>query len=331
LAEVGEAARGADVLDVGRDGPSAGPTTHGFKERLIAYKDLAKLEIFDVYLTVPLAASLLTADQFGTAESIAILVLMLFTQIGVVTAACALDDVAGIRDGIDTYTYGQDSNLRPLKRKPLVNNRLTEAQAIRYAYIAAGVGVACVAAAYAVADFEPRWAPLMVVAIVTCVLFYSWGPKLSYIGGQEFVVVLGVTFTLAGTYALLTGGMTWTVVLEGLLLGIWLMQLTAFANQHDREGDKRANRVTMAVRLDPSTYNRYLTTLYVLSLVTLAIGLVTEELPWELAPLAIPALVIQWIAFNAGVMRGDGLRARALSLTVLRAGWVALFVANLVA
>lgn len=331
MAEAGDAAQGADVLDLGRSGPSAGPTTHGFKERLIAYKDLAKLEIFDIYLTVPLAASLLTADQLGNGDSIPILLLMLFTQLGVLTAACALDDVAGVRDGIDTVTYGQDSALRKRKRKPLLDNRLIERQALRYAYTAAGIGVVCCAAAYVVADFDPSWAPLLAAAIVVAVLFYSWGPKLSYIGGQELVVVLGVTFTLAGTYSLLTGGMTWTVVLEGLLLGVWLMQLTAFANLHDREGDAHANRVTMAVRLDPSKYDRYLTSLYVLGLTALVAGLVTEELPWQLLPLLVPNLVLQGIAFRAGVLGDDGLRARATSLAVLRIGLVAIFVANLIA
>jgi 1,4-dihydroxy-2-naphthoate octaprenyltransferase len=307
------------------------PTTHGFKERLIAYKDLAKLEIFDVYLTVPLAASLLSSDEFGHASSIAILILMLIAQVGVLTAACALDDVAGVRDGIDTFNYGEDAKLRKRKRKPLLDNRLTERQALRYAYLAGAVGIAAFVASYAVADFEPRWVLLLAAVVVGAVISYSWGPKLSYIGGQELVVVLALTFTLAGTYALLTGGMTWTVVLEGLLLGIWLMQLTAFANLHDREGDRRANRVTMAVRLEPAAYNRYLSVLFVLGLGVLGAGLATEELPWQLTLLIVPALVLQWLAFRAGVLRNDGLRARATSMHVLRAGWLALFVANLVA
>jgi 1,4-dihydroxy-2-naphthoate octaprenyltransferase len=313
------------------DAGGAVATTEGFRERLVAYKDLAKLEIFDVYLTVPLAASLLSAEEAGSGSSIAILVLMLFTQVGVLTAACALDDVAGVRDGIDTFNYGVDSSLRKRKRKPLLDNRLTERQALRYAYIAAGVGVACCAAAYAVAGFEPWWVTLIVVACMASALFYSWGPKLSYIGGQELVVVLALAGTLAGTYALLTGGVTWTVALEGLLLGVWLMQLTAFANLHDREGDRHADRVTMAVRLDARGYRRYLVGLFVLGLAVLVAGLATGELPWELAPLMIPALVAQGGAFRAGVLGNDGLRARATSLIVLRAGWLALVVANLIA
>ena len=326
-----EAAGSANVAEAGRVERASVPTTHGFRERLIAYKDLAKLEIFDVYLTVPLAASLLSSEELGHGSSIAILVLTLAAQVGVLTAACALDDVAGVRDGIDTFNYAQDAQLRKRKRKPLLDNRLTERQALRYAYLAGGAGVAALVAAYAIADFEPRWMLLLAAAVVAVVLFYSWGPKLSYIGGQELVVVLALTFTLAGTYALLTGGMTWTVVLEGLLLGFWLMQLTAFANMHDREGDMRAKRVTMAVRLEPSKYSRYLTALFVLGLAVLAIGLVTEELPWELAPLIVPNLVLQWRAFRAGVLRGDGLLARATSLNVLRVGWLGLLLANLIA
>lgn len=307
------------------------PTTHGLKERLVAYKDLAKLEIFDIYLSIPLAGSLLSSHEFGRPRNIAILVLMLFTQVGVLTAACALDDVSGVRDGIDTFNYQEGDKLRKRKRKPLLDNRLTERQALRYAYVAAAVGVVCCAAAYAVADFKPSWLPILVVVVVAAVLFYSWGPKLSYVGGQELIVVLAFAFTLAGTYALLTGHMTWTVVLEGLVLGIWLMQLTAFANLHDREGDGRAGRVTMAVRLEPSAYRRYLIALFVLGLAVLVAGLVTGELPWQLAPLLVPALVMQWTAFRAGVLNDDGLRGRATSLTVLRLGWVALFVANLIA
>ena len=299
--------------------------------RTIAYKDLAKIDIFDDYLNVLLAWTLLSGDLAGDGRTIAILVLMLFMQVGLVTGACALDDIAGMRDGIDPYNYAQSGKQRSRKRKPLLEGRLTERQAMRYAVIAVAVGIGSLLGAYAVAGFEPWWILPAFAALAFGVVGYSWGPKLSYIGGQEIVVVLGYATTLAITYGMVTGEVTWTVVLEGALLGIWLMQLTAFANVHDREGDRRADRVTMAVRLDERVNRLYLIGLFVLGWVVLVVGIATGELPSELAIAGLPSLAVQLMALRAGIVRGDHLRARGLGIYVLRFGVFAMLAANLVA
>jgi 1,4-dihydroxy-2-naphthoate octaprenyltransferase len=301
------------------------------RERLVAYKHLAKFDMFDVFLTIPLAWTLVGFDAMLEPRTIAILVLSLIGVVGIRTAESALDDVAGLREGIDLANYMANPSVhRPKKRKPLIEGRLTEAQALRYAKLAVATGVVCAVAAFAVAGFEPSWVPFAAAFAAALVVSYSWGPKLSYIGGQELVVFLGVSFTLSMVYAVITHDLTWMVVSEGLVLGIWLSQPMIFANLPDIDADRQAGRITMAVRLEERAYRRFTAVFFALGWVVFAIALATGALPWWAAFAQLPALGVQVFAIRAWLRRHDPLLARHSCHYAYRAGLLGLAVTNLI-
>lgn len=296
------------------------------RERLVAYKDLAKLDFYDVYLSVPLAWTLLGTPT--DARAFVLLALMLVFNLGYLMAACALDDVQGIRDGIDTVNYDASATLRKRKRKPLVDDRLTERQALAFAWGSVLVAIVAGVAAFAVAGATPWWFVPLAATMMAIALGYSWGPKLSYVGGQELVIILGSALNLALMFAIVDGALTWTVVAEGVLLGCWLMQLTSFANVNDREGDRQAGRMTIPARLSVAGAQRFTAGLYVLGWVVLAAGLAAGVLPAWLLVLQLPVIAAQALALRAGIGRRDWLAARVACIRVYRLGWLSLVVAN---
>lgn len=296
-----------------------------------AYKDLAKLVEFGAFLLAPVAWSLLPHHDATAWRPTAIVALMLLVVVGVRTAESALDDVAGIRDGIDAVNYANVSQLRARKRKPILDGRLTESQALGYAAEAVTcAGVALLAAA-ALARFSTWWPVAVAIVMGAAVVGYSWGPRLSYRpGGQEFVVILGLTGMLCATYGMATGGdLTARVVVEGLILGVWLMQPVTFANVHDRDGDRQAGRKTMAVKLSPRGHRAYVLGLIALGW-ALAVGGALTVLPWWLLLLTLPAIALQASAAVAVSADRDPLRARRNCHRAYRVGAAGIVVANLI-
>lgn len=300
-------------------------------ERLRAYKDLAKLTEWGAFLSVPLVWSALDPDDRTTAFALGLLALSLVAQVGFRTAESALDDIAGVRDGIDIVNYAEASEHRVRARKPLLDGRLTEEQAKGYAYFAIGVAVAAFLAGLAIADFDPIWVPFAAAGAAFLVVTYSAGPKLSYHGGQEVVVISGLAVTTWCTYAVIEGSLSGAVATEGLLLGTWLMLPVTFANLHDVEGDRQAGRGTMAVRLSPEGNRRYTLALAALSGAILLAGIALDALPWWVVLFLVPCIAIQARALRAGLWRGQPLLARRLCHLAYRIGWLGLFCANLVA
>jgi len=304
--------------------------TPGIRRRIVAYKDLAKLTEWGAFLSVPLVWSLLDSHHWTAPRTFAILLLSLATQAGVRTAESALDDVAGVRDGIDVVNYAEASPHRARGRKPLLDMRLTEAQARRYAYTAAATGVVAFVIAFAVAGFAPFWAPLTAAFAATLVVTYSWGPKLSYHGGQELIVISGVAVSVITTFGLIEHSLTWPPVIEGLIMGIWLMQPVTFANMHDLDGDRQAGRQTMAVRLSAAANRRYILALFGLAWTIFVAALATGQLRWWFVLCLVPCMAIQSRALRAGVWGENFLLARRACHLAYRIGFVGFFCANLI-
>ncbi|HEV7806228.1 MAG TPA: prenyltransferase [Solirubrobacteraceae bacterium] len=304
---------------------------HGsVRERLIAYKDLAKLDVFDAYLCVPLAWTLLDGAQAVQPRTIALLVLLLLFNVGYLAAASALDDVQGVRDGIDIVNYSESGVLRKRKRKPLLDHRLSERQALRFSWTCVAASLLAAAAAFALAGAEPWWFAPLVVGTILLAINYSWGLKLSYLGGQDFVVIFGFALNFNVMMVLLTGGLSWIAVVEGVLLGCWLMHVGSWANNNDREGDLQARRMTSAARLSERGAQRYTAGLYVLGWAVLVAGVATGTLPWWFLPLQIPALAMQIAALRVGIGERNNLAARLAAMRSHRLGWAGLAVANLI-
>jgi 1,4-dihydroxy-2-naphthoate octaprenyltransferase len=302
----------------------------GLREQLVAYKDLAKLDVFDVYLSIPLAWTLLEATRATQAETFVVLALMLLFNVGYLAATCAFDDVQGIRDNIDQVNYTESATLRKRKRKPLLDNRLTEREAIRFGWASVLVAVLAGAGAFAVAGFEPWWfVPLAAVVIATAVS-YSWGPKLSYIAGQEFVFVAAMTMNLCVMVAITSGGLGWLAVLEGIVLALWVHLIAAFANINDREGDRQAGRMTVPVRLALFGALRFTAGEFVVAWALLAAGVATGVFGWWVVALQAPAIAMGLVALRAGILHLDALAGRLATIRVHRLSWLGFVVANLI-
>jgi 1,4-dihydroxy-2-naphthoate octaprenyltransferase len=317
------------VVRVSNSGTVA-TTGGGLRERLIAYKDLGKLEFVDVYFGVPLAWTLLAGTHAAQARTFGLLALMLVFNVALVAATEALDDVQGIRDGSDSVNYDESATLRKRKRKPLLDERLTERQALRFAWTCGLAAIVAGAGAFVLAGAEPWWFAPLAAALMVLVLNYSWGLKLSYHGGQELVVIVGGALNLCLMYAVVDGGLTWAVVVEGLLLGLWLMHVAEFANLNDREGDRQARRMTFTARLSIDGAYRFTVGLHALGWVVLAVGLGSGALPWWFLPLQLPCLAMQLVALRLAIVRGNWLAARLASIRVYRLGWLGLIVSNLI-
>lgn len=89
------------------------------------------------------------------------------------------------------------------------------------------------------------------VVSVACAVLYTGGPfPLAYVGlGEPFVVGFFGVAAVAGTYFVQRDVVTGEAVVLGLALGLVAGAILAVNNLRDREGDARAGKRTLAVRL----------------------------------------------------------------------------------
>ncbi|MCO5169840.1 MAG: 1,4-dihydroxy-2-naphthoate polyprenyltransferase [Planctomycetes bacterium] len=89
------------------------------------------------------------------------------------------------------------------------------------------------------------------VASVLCAVLYTGGPwPLAYVGlGEVFVVGFFGLAAVAGTVFVQTGAVGVEALVVGLALGLVAAAILAVNNLRDREGDARAGKRTLAVRL----------------------------------------------------------------------------------
>ena len=132
-----------------------------------AYARLAKLDVFDYYLAIPVVWTLVTTTDRLAVRVVATLALFLLGAVWVLASGVAFDDVTGYRDGSDAANYGPDAPARRLARKPLLTGALTPRDAIRFAWCSAAIGTVLWGLAIAIAPYRPGWA---IVATLVCLL-----------------------------------------------------------------------------------------------------------------------------------------------------------------
>ncbi|XKK40627.1 hypothetical protein HFP72_08790 [Nocardiopsis sp. ARC36] len=120
-----------------------------------AYARLAKLDIVDYYIGLPLVFAMTLPLLGARAETLGFLLLVLVAEVAVVAAMVSFDDVTGYRDGSDAANYGSDAARRRLARKPLVHGTLTEPQALRFGRAATAASVVLWALVVALARTGP--------------------------------------------------------------------------------------------------------------------------------------------------------------------------------
>lgn len=308
---------------LGRRGPGA-----SLRRTAAAYARLAKLDVYDYYLGLPLVWTLLPSSVRGEQGGLGLLALILLAEVAVAAAMVGFDDVTGYRDGSDAANYGSDAARRRLIRKPLVAGTLSEAQALRFSWAATAVGVALWAAAVAAAPHRPPWAVALAAVCTAASVQYSWGLKISYRGFQEiFLIGLGVGWVLV-PYALLTGEVTGLVIVQAVMFGFGPMLFGLYSNTNDVAGDRDAGRITVATMVPAGVHMAFITAMTAAQVLVMAGALAIGVAPWWFAVALIPILAMR-VSHLAIGSAGDILRARRIAIHAHRLTVVLLAVANL--
>lgn len=306
------------------------PTSAPARGALAAYARLAKLDIVDYYIGLPLVLAMLAPALRWEPRTLGLLALILLAEVAVVAAMVAFDDVTGHRDGSDAANYGSDAARRRLARKPLVAGTLTEPQALRFAWAATAVSAGLWALVVWAAPHRPVWAAALAALCVIASVQYSWGLKISYRGLQElFLIGLGVGWVLV-PYGLLTGELDGFVVVQALLFGFGPMLFGLYSNTNDAAGDRAAGRITVAARVP-----RGLNTAFIVAVTAAESALITGSFmagisPWWFPVVLAPVLVMRVTQLFIGFVRGDILLARRLAIHTHRVTVVLLIAAHLI-
>lgn len=95
--------------------------------------------------------------------------------------------------------------------------------------------------------------PILAIGVlgIACGLLYTGGPwPLAYVGlGEAFVLAFFGVAAVAGTVWVQTGSLAREALVVGVALGLVACGILAVNNLRDREGDARAGKRTLAVRL----------------------------------------------------------------------------------
>ncbi|MDI2027038.1 UbiA family prenyltransferase [Saccharopolyspora sp. TS4A08] len=291
------------------------------ESRFRSYLRLGKFDVYDYYLGILVVASAAPTEP-GT------LLLFLLGAVAVIVAGVAFDDITGFRDGSDLVNYGSDDRLRKKLRKPLVAGTLTEAEALRFAWGAAGIGALLWGAAILTAPHGPMWTVVLLAVVFAAALQYSYGLKLSYRGFQEaFLVVLGATLVLA-PYGLITGQFSGFVLVQAVLFGMGPLMFGVYSNTNDVDGDRAVARPTVAALTSRRGNARFIAALSVGEFLLGALASLTGVAPWWFALLLLPATALRARQYHLGFAVGDIMRARKLGFTAHRTCVALLVLAN---
>ncbi len=298
-------------------------------QRIGAFARLAKVQVWQHWYGIPVVWSLLPAQQAGSPRVIAMLALMLLSIVCVMGATAAFDDVSGWRDGTDMANYRQSNPVRSFHRKPLLTGEMSEAEALTFGRIALAVGLAAGVAPYLLGAVWSPWVLVVFLVIAMAAAQYSAGLRLSYAGGGELLLVIATSLTVVLPYASITGSMSWRVVLEGLLLGLFLLQVSAFSNTADAANDRLAHRRTLAARLPDKANRFFIASTFGAAWVLVLVGASVHALPVLLPLLLIAAWAINAVQLREGLVRRHWLGARTLGFRAFDAGCAGVVAANL--
>lgn len=284
------------------------------KDRARAYLKLAKLDIVDYYLALPVALSLLAPHYRSALRALPAFAVFLLGEVLVIASAVALDDVTGYRDGSDAANYSSDARRRRLARKPLLTGALPVRAAVRFGMAAAAGGALLWGLAALTAPCHPLWAVAAAGACLITSVQYSWGWKISYRGWQElFLLGFGTGMVLV-PYGLATGRITALAGWEAVLFGYGPMLFGLYSNTHDAAGDARVGRRTAAALLTPSGNAAFLTAATAAGAALVAAGPLAAAAPRWLPLALLPAPAAAAAALAVFLRRGDVLRARTLGM-----------------
>ena len=303
------------------DGPA--PRSGGLR----VFFELGKMRIVELWIGFFVGVTLLDAAALAAPRALAILGLILCVGVAVIAATCSLDDIVGVRDGVDQANHR--GGARWGVNKPILSGELSEARAFRFVHLLALVAVTGFAGVLALAWPLPTWLLVAMPAMMLIALNYSYGLKLSYRGGGELVILTGAAGTVLIPCALITREASPMLLTESLLVGLWHAQVVVFSNTQDAAGDRATGRMTIAARTTERGNRLYILGVFTCSAAVGVAGLVAGFLPVAYALALAPVWAVQLMQLRRGLGQRRWLDARLLGFRNVRLGVAALVVANL--
>jgi 1,4-dihydroxy-2-naphthoate polyprenyltransferase len=303
----------------------------GLRNTLSAYARLSNLKVYFQWVPALVAWSLLPAPLASSAGSLLVLLLFVLAVIAVACSAGALDDLQGLRDGLDSHTYSEDQPLRRTRGKPLVQGEIDERAAHRFALLVGAIGLSLGTIAVALGPHGPLWLIACWLLAAFAATQYSYGVKLSYHGAGELLLGLEAAAVMLIPLVALTGHVSPTGCFEAYMLGTLFAQVTVFSSSQDAEIDREFGRMTIAARVTPTANRRFILIVFVLGWTVTAVGFAFGALrPW-LALALLPSWSIQIVQLGHSGRQGRWLAARSLGWRAFDAGVLALVSVNLLA
>lgn len=307
----------------------AAPTGLLGSGKVAAYVRLAKLDIFDYYLGLLVVWSLLPVGARLSGRVLLTLLLFLVSEVLVVAAAVAFDDVQGYLDGSDATNYGPDAPARRLARKPLLTGELTVSEARQFGWAMVVGAVVTSAAAIAVAPVRPVWAVAVALVCLVVAVQYSWGLKLSYHGLGEVVLAgVGVAWVMA-PYGLVAGTAPGFLIVQALVFGMGPMLFGLYSNTNDVRGDTAAKRSTAAATLSARGNRGFVIGMSLLQMLIIVGAPAVGLAPWWFPLAMLPMMALRARQLAMGLEDDVILTARKLGITIHRVAVATLVVVNL--
>ncbi|MCE6993970.1 prenyltransferase [Saccharothrix sp. S26] len=299
-------------------------------QRVGAFARLGKASLFEIWLGPVLAWSLVIGTGVLDVRS-SLLCLLFFAAIAVgMWATHAFDDITGFKDGSDLRNYAPERNRSQVK--PLVHGHLTVRQAQTFAFVTAGLAVACIVGFAVVADFRPWWAFVGGLGVVVLGAQYSAGINFSYriVGGGETLTGVTLAASVWLPYAASLQRLDAVAVVQGILFGTWLVQVLICSNSADAEDDRKVGRRTVAA-LTSVRGNKVFVAVVFCSTWLLTIGAVAFGVMSHWAVVALlPAWAFQFYVLRNG-LRGQWRNKRNYGFFALRLAVLGLVVVNVLA
>jgi 1,4-dihydroxy-2-naphthoate octaprenyltransferase len=291
------------------------------------FLELGKFKIVELWLGFFVSVALLGQSRLYDERSLGILALILIAGIAVIAATCSLDDIVGVRDGVDQANHCEGA--RWGVDKPLLAGRLDERSAFRFVHLLGVVAVLGYVLVLVLAWPLPGWLLAIMTAMMLLAINYSYGLKLSYHGAGEAVIFAGGAGTVLLPYALVTKSAPPIVVVSAILVGSWHAQVVMFSNTKDIAGDRATGRMTIAARTSPRGNKIFIASAFVLVWGLTAFSFAAGYIPAWYALALAPVWVMQVTQLWLGLHREQWLKARLLGFRVLRVGIVALTISSL--
>ncbi|MEV5355625.1 UbiA family prenyltransferase [Streptomyces sp. NPDC052693] len=293
----------------------------GVLQRLGRYARLVKFQfVLDFLLALLIVWTAMEPGARLDGQVLLTLLVFAVGKVGVLSAVMTLDDVTGVKDGSDTANYLSDGNteLRPLKRKPLLTGELTVHQAQRFGYVSLGWGALWWLVAVLAAPHAPVWG-----VVVTTLLFvfspqYSWGLKLSYVGLGELLLLFSATAFVLSPYSLTAGDLPALVLVEALLFGFGQLLISGYSNTQDIAGDAAVGRRTVAVMTSKRGNQVFLGALTAANLLVILGPYAAGWIPGWFVVATVPLMALRLRQYVSFLRDGHALLARSRGVVVFR-------------